>query len=115
MTTDEQPTLPGLEPPTATAGPMLKAAHHSIDTLRAAGRITGANLVLASMVVSLADAIDKGARSGRASAVAMAAAQLRETMLILDPPPEDGGDVDALRMLRDFMDKVEAVANGEQP
>lgn len=110
----EQPTLPGLEPPPASAGAMLKAAHHSIDTLREAGRITGGNAVLASMVLSLADAIDKGARSGRASAVAMAAAQLRETMLVLDPPPEDGADVDALRMLREFMDKVERVANGER-
>jgi hypothetical protein len=68
--------------------------------------------VLTQLLLSLSEAIDGGRRSGRASAVAMAAKELRETLLMIDPPPEDGSaSEDAARALREFMAKVEAAAN----
>lgn len=104
-----QPTLPGLES-RGTDGPMLKAAQATIAALN----LTPAQSALGQLVLSLAMAIDSGARSGRASAVAMAAAQLRETMLVLDPPADDDASRDAARMLDDFLAAAERAANGDR-
>ena len=68
---------------------------------------------LSQLCLSLAQAIDGGARSGRASATAMAAAQLRETLLVLDPPPAEGNEgADALARLNEFMAQLQAAADG---
>lgn len=96
--------------------PMVQAAKVSLAQLDAAERLPPERAVLAQLVLSLASAIDGGARSGRASAVAMAAAQLRDTMLVLDPPPEDAdAGADANRRLAEFMAKLEAAANAGDP
>jgi hypothetical protein len=113
---DEQLHIPGLAEPEATASAMVKAAHTTLQQLRELGRLEPRHAVLAELILSLADAIDRGKRSGRASAVAMASKELRETVLMLDPPPEsDALDASeaARTALREFMDKVERVANGE--
>ncbi len=110
MTTD--PTIPGLEPPKPTDGPMAKAAAVTLAALRDAGELEPRHSVLVQLVQSLSAAIDRGVVAGRASAVAMAAAQLRETMLVLDPPPEDGdADVAARKALAEFLAHIEDVAN----
>ena len=91
--------------------PMVAAVKTSLATLREADRLPPERAALGQLCLSLAMAIDGGARSGRASAVAMAAAQLRDTMLVLDPPPEDGdAAADAHRRLNEFMAKLEAAA-----
>lgn len=91
--------------------PMVVAAKSSLAQLAAAERLPPERAVLAQLVLSLAAAIDGGARHGRASAVAMAAAQLRDTMLVLDPVPEDAdASADANRLLAEFMGKLEAAA-----
>lgn len=111
------PTIPGLEvPPASTAdGPMVQAAVVTLQALQTGGVLEPRHSVLVQLVRSLAGAIDAGVRSGRASAVAMAAKQLLETMLVLDPPPEDGGIPEdrARQALAEFMDTLEAHANGE--
>lgn len=112
MTNDD--ALPGLEPPTPREGHMVVAARATIAALQEAERIERRHTVLVQLVLSLAAAIDRGVYSGRASAVAMAAAQLRETVLILDPPPEDGdADLAARKALAEFMADIEAHANQE--
>lgn len=111
------PTIPGLEVPEAKAddGPMVKAAQVTLAALRESGTLAPRHAVLVQLVHSLAGAIDAGVRSGRASAVAMAAKQLLETMIVLDPPPEEGGaaEVAARLALAEFVDRLERHANGE--
>lgn len=109
------PTIPGLSIPDAHAneGPMAKAAAVSLQALAASGNLEPRHQVLVQLVRSLAGAIDKGVQSGRASAVAMAAKQLLDTMVVLDPPPEDGSDATrvARELLREFLETAESVAN----
>lgn len=113
------PTLPGLEVPAAAVsdGPMVRAAAVTLEALREAGGIGPRHAVLVQLVHSLAGAIDAGVRSGRASAVAMAAKQLLETMLVLDPPPEEGGvaEVAAALALAKFVQDLTDVADGREP
>jgi hypothetical protein len=109
-------TIPGLVvdvPGTAQDGPMAKAAAVSIRALVDAKRLEARHQVLVQLVHSLAGAIDKGVQSGRASAVAMAAKQLLDTMVVLDPPPEDGTDSErfARELLAEFHRKAEELAN----
>lgn len=118
MPTDDQPMLPGLTPPAQGDTPMVVAAKVTLDELRRLGVVERRHSVLVALVLSLSSAIDAGTKAGRASAVAMAAAQLRETVLTLDPPPEDGdASVEAHRRLAEFLDKLELAANndGEVP
>lgn len=93
---------------------MVKACQQTINALAEAGKLAPQHAVLTQLLLELSGAIDRGRQAGRASAVAMAARELRDTLLMIDPPPEDGAaGEDAARMLRDFMDKVERTANGE--
>lgn len=108
----DQLALWAMPDPAAGDTPMVRATKHTLATLRAADRLPPERSALAQLCLSLAQAIDGGARSGRASAVAMAAAQLRDTMLVLDPPPEDGdAQADAARRLEAFMDKLTEAAD----
>lgn len=109
--TDEQLELWQLPEQRTGDSPMVAAVKTSLATLAAADRLPPERAALGQLCLSLAMAIDGGARSGRASAVAMAAAQLRDTMLVLDPPPEDGdAAADAHRRLGEFMAALEAAA-----
>lgn len=107
--------IPGLVVPGSTAldGPMVKAAATTLQALADAKVIEPRHAVMVQLVHSLAGAIDKGVTSGRASAVAMAARELREAMLVLDPPPEEGGaaDVAARLALAGFVQELEHLAN----
>ncbi len=111
------PTLPGLEVPgldgLAGAGPMAKAAKVTLDALADAGALEPRHAVLVQLVLSMAAAVDRGVGSGRASAAAMAAKQLLETMLVLDPPPEGPTAGDAKAQLDTFFARIEALANSE--
>lgn len=112
MSDDDQPTLPGLEPPgTGAEPPMVQAARTTLLALQRDGVLEDRHAVLVALVLELAQAVAAGSRSGRASAAAMAAAQLRETMLVLDPPPEVGS-VDGREALARFVADLEAHANG---
>lgn len=114
MTTSDpggQLPLPGLEPAQLDSA-MVTAAKVTLAELRELGVIERRHSVLVQLVLSLAAAIDAGTRAGRASAVAMAAAQLRETMLTLDPPPEDGDAGAAAQAALDkLLAKLELAAN----
>ena len=107
-----QPAIPGLEVPELhhADSPMVRAAKSTLAELARTGAVGARHAVQVQLVIQLAQAIDAGTRSGRASAVAMAAAQLRETMLVLDPPDELGS-ADMRDRLREFMATVERAAN----
>ncbi len=106
------PTLPGMEVPSLSGmdGPMAKAANVTLQALADDGVLGPRHQVLVQLVQSLAGAIDRGVQSGRASAVAMAAKQLLETMLVLDPPPEVSA-TDARTALDAFFTRIEQHAN----
>lgn len=111
---DHQLQLPGMGEPEARSSAMVKACHQTIDALANVGKLAPQHAVLTQLLLELSGAIDRGRAAGRASAVAMAARELRDTLLMIDPPPEDGAaGEDAARLLREFMDKVERTANGE--
>lgn len=108
----DQPMLPGLEEPAETSSAMVKAAHTTIRALEAAGKLAPQHAMLTQLLLELAGAIDRGRKAGRASAVAMAARELRDTLLMLDPPPEDGAAGDKAReALERFVAAAEAAAN----
>lgn len=91
-TTEVQPMLPGLEleSPGAAHGQtsMRVAVAQTIQALQEAQLLEPRHVGLAQLALELADAVAAGARSGRASAAAMAAGQLRETLLALPQPQE---------------------------
>ncbi len=109
----DQPAIPGLEIPDPHPGdsPMVAAAKATLAALNASGRVGARHAVQVQLVLSLAQAIDAGARSGRASAVAMAAGQLNETMDRLDPPDESSPEL--RDRLAEFMRTVERAANND--
>lgn len=108
----EQLELPGLGDARGSDSPMVKACRLTIGALAEVGKLEPRHAVLTQLMLSLCEAIDAGRRQGRASAVAMAARELRDTLLTIDPPPEEGdAGTEALRMLREFTDAVEAAAN----
>lgn len=109
---DDQLALPGMGGARENDSAMVRACRQTIDALAAAGKLEPQHAVLTQLLLALAEAIDGGRRNGRASAVAMAARELRDTLLMIDPPPEDGeAGADALRALREFQVAVEYAAN----
>lgn len=107
----DQPALPGLEVPEHSS-PMVRAAHDTITALRDLNKLRAEHAILTQLLLELAGAIDRGRAAGRASAVAMAARELRDTLLMLDPPPEEGAAGDRAReALARFVAAVEQAAN----
>lgn len=109
---DTQLELPGMGEPENRSSAMVRACHSTIKALAEVGKLAPQHAVLTQLLLELSGAIDRGRAAGRASAVAMAARELRDTLLMIDPPPEDGpAGEDAARQLREFMATVEAAAN----
>lgn len=102
--------------PVKSDSPMVGAAHHTLEALRDANMLTPRHGVLVQLMLSLSQAIDHGNARGRASAVAMASRELRETLMMLDPPPADmDASADAVRRLTEFMavlDRAAAAGTG---
>lgn len=90
---EAQPTLPGLElEPENGASPsaLRTAVVTTLAALQQEGLLEPRHAALAQLSLELADSVTAGRRSGRASAAAMAAAQLRETLLALPEPTAAG-------------------------
>lgn len=85
---ETEPTLPGLElhTPGTTASALRLSVQRTIEALDERGLLEPAHEALCQLALELADAVAKGRSQGRASAVAMAAAQLRETLQALPEP-----------------------------
>lgn len=105
----EETPLPGLAPATGRESAVESAARRSITELHALGYVKDHHAVVCAVIVAAAQAIDRGASSGRASAVAMAMKELREAFLLLIPAEEGGaqGDEGWLTFERDFREAAE--------
>jgi hypothetical protein len=112
MTDEQLPlNLPGLEGVRENDSAMVKATRMTLEAWATSGKLLPHHAVLTQLMLSLAQAIDGGARSGRASAVAMAAQQLQSVVQLIDPPDETpGAGVEALRLLQQFMARLDATA-----
>lgn len=106
MTERDQP-LPGMTEPTAAPSPLEAATRRTIAALDADGHLDESHAVLLQLCLTLARAIDAGSRHGKASAVAMAARELRETFLALIPEDSEGGESDEWSR---FLDQLDAAA-----
>lgn len=96
---NDAPMLPGLEPPPRSASPLELAAHRTIQALQDEGLLEPRHALTCQLILDLSQAVDAGKRAGRASAVAMAAAQLREAFLSLPEPATGGEEGDAWEAL----------------
>lgn len=85
MPSDPQP-LPGLEDPTAPASDLELAVRRTLIALADQELLEPRHAGLMQLCISMAQAVDAGVRSRRASAAAMAAAQLREALVLLPEP-----------------------------
>lgn len=106
---EEQPTLPGLEqrPPGGASFESLRGAvAATLAALDKEGLLEPRHAGLAQLALEMADAVTKGNRNGRASAAAMAGAQLRETLLALPAPM-------AADVKQKFDHFVESLINGD--
>jgi hypothetical protein len=114
MTNDDetQPALPGLEldPELGGArGALRNAVVLTLDALKADGLLEARHTAVAQLALTLADAVARGTRSGRASAAAMAAAQLLATLDALPKPIA----ADQLERFNRLVDALEADVNGK--
>lgn len=102
-------TLPGLElvpSDQKDVSPMRRAVIATIEALEKDRLLEPRHAGLCQLALELADAVTAGRRSGRASAAAMAAGQLRDTLLALPAPV--AGDV-----AQRFGEFVEKLLSGE--
>lgn len=108
--------LPGLEGARDNDSAMVRATRMTLEAWATSGKLLPHHAVLTQLMLSLAQAIDGGARSGRASAVAMAAQQLQSVVQLIDPPDETpGAGVEALRLLQEFMGRLDIAAGPTVP
>src|SRR4051794_9635734 len=100
-------TLDGLELEQARVGSSLlrQAVEATLSELQAMGLLSRQHYGLAILTLDLADAVDAGKRSGRASAAAMAAGELRETLLSL-PQPQVAGEAEQYAELRARLEQL---------
>jgi hypothetical protein len=85
--------LPGLELESEGGAPtsaLRKAVQSTLVALHDQQLLEPRHAALAQLALELADAVTAGRRSGRASAAAMAAGQLRDTLLALPQPSTIG-------------------------
>lgn len=101
--------LPGLQDQPGGVTELETAVRRSLAALDAEGLLTEVHAMPMQLVLDLARAVGLGTRSGRASAAALAAAQLREAWALLpalDPSGSQGDEWDALAIkLRREADK----------
>jgi hypothetical protein len=86
--------LPGLQDQVGHVTELETAVRRSLAALDAAGLLTEAHAMPMQLCLDLARAVGLGTRSGRASAAALAAAQLREAWGLLPTLDEGAGQQD---------------------
>lgn len=100
--------LPGLGEPSGRVGAVEQAARDSVAELASQGYVKDHHALVVAMIVAAAQAIDRGASSGRASAVAMAMKEAREAFLLLIPTEEGGAQSDGwIDFEREFREAAE--------
>ncbi|HWU23110.1 MAG TPA: hypothetical protein VN088_16350 [Nocardioides sp.] len=93
MTDYAQPEpLPGLEPPARAETSLKKATRRTIVALQSAGYLDETHAMPCELMLKLADVIEVSVRSGKASAAAMAAAQIHHVYEQMRPELGGGDD-----------------------
>lgn len=105
--------LPGLElnPVVGAPSPLRKAVQATLDALNGDRLLEPRHTAVAQLCLELADAVASGTRSGRASATAMAAAQL---LSALDALPKPAG-LDADAEWNKFVEELRALSPAQNP
>lgn len=109
-----QLTLPGLELGAENGGKsgvLRRAVEATITALHAENLLQPRHAALCQLALTLADAVAVGTRSGRASAAAMAAAQLRETLQALPEPSQAG----VAERFESWIRELQAESDAEAP
>lgn len=107
--TESAPMLPGLEPPAHGESALVTAARRTIKAVDDSGLLTDRDALTCALILDLSEAVHAGKRSGRASAAAMAAAQLLAAIDRLPQPAEGGGDEDEYsRLARELREAANA-------
>lgn len=109
--------LDGLELETGygrETGALRKSVIDTIKALSDEGLLQPRHAAQCQLALELADAVTAGTRAGRASAVAMASAQLRETLLTL-PQPKEGSEMDKFNEWVRSLNAAAAVAALQNP
>lgn len=104
---DTQPFLPGMAPLDAGPSPLEQAARLQIKHMRDRNLLTHEHAIAVQLVLDLARAIGVSATRGRASAMALAARELREALLLLP-----AGDTDEFAEL---MKQLESQNDEHEP
>lgn len=101
---ESHPTLPGLEleAPDSAPSSMRRAVITTLEALKADGLLEPRHQAVAQLCLELADAVAAGRRGGRASAAAMAAAQLLSALDSLPKP----ASIEATARLDDWLAKL---------
>lgn len=98
---DDQLPLPGLDEPTRTASAIELAARRTIKALDELGLLDERHALTCQLIVDLAQSVDDGRRARRASAAAMAAAQLLAAIDRLPEPTDDPTEDPFEQLLRE--------------
>lgn len=98
--TEQTEPLPGLDDPAGPLGPMELATRRTLTALAADGLLGERHAMVAQLLLDLAKVVTVSTRTGKASAAAMAAAQILAAYAVLVPEME-GGDPDAYDQLAD--------------
>lgn len=91
---DDTLPLPGLEDPEPRDSALKLSARRTIAELERLALLDDSHAVICQLILDLCDVIDAGRRQGKASAAAMAAAQLLAAYQLLKPQETGGGSED---------------------
>lgn len=91
--------LPGLEPPARGEPAIVSATRRTLAAMEALGLVDELHAQPMQLLLDLAWVVDSGRRQGKASAVAMAAAQMIATYQLLMPESAGGGETDEWNQL----------------
>lgn len=113
MSTDSPDMLPGLDAITAPDPGQSRLEAAVIQQLVAMAQTGDIELTrdagLVMLATELAKAVHAGTRSGRASAVAMAARELRETLMALRPEDGPAGGDEEWKAFQELLRKAGAM------
>ena len=101
---DDSPMLPGLEvdPVYGRPSPLRSAVQATLKALDDEHLLEPRHAAVAQLALELADSVDAGKRSGRASAAAMAAAQLLAALDALPKPSAADADAEWNQFVADL-------------
>lgn len=100
--------LPGLERPKAGVTDLELAARRSLDALARANLLNESHSLPMALILDLARAVAHGTATGKASAAALAAAQLREAWQLLPAMEQAPAEDEWTQLARQLREEADA-------